>query len=53
MNVGDLVIWQDRAYRLRGFEPMSVPDRRAYLEDAETGEEATAPVAELEPAPPG
>jgi hypothetical protein len=30
---------------------MSVPDRRAILEDAETGEEVSAPVAELESPP--
>ena len=35
---------------LRGFEPMSVPDRRAELEDAQTGERLFAPVGELEPA---
>jgi hypothetical protein len=30
---------------------MSVPNRQAFLEDAETGEQSTAPVEEIEPAP--
>jgi hypothetical protein len=41
-----------RRYYLRGLDPMSVPDRQAFLEDALTGEEVTAPVDELEPEPP-
>jgi len=52
MNIGDLVLYLGRLYYLRGLDPMSVPDRRAILEDAETGEEVTAPVAELESPPP-
>jgi hypothetical protein len=49
MNLGDLVIWRDRRYRLRGFDPMSVVDRCAYLEDEETGERVVVPA--WEPAP--
>ena len=49
MNIGDLVLHQGRRYYLRGLDPMSVPDRRAMLEDAETGERASAPVEEIEP----
>ena len=52
MNIGDLVLYQGRLHYLRGLDPMSVPDRRAVLEDAETGEEITAPIAELESPPP-
>ena len=52
MEIGDLVTYQGRAYVLRGLEPMSVPNRRAMLEDAQTGEQTTAPVTELEPCPP-
>jgi hypothetical protein len=48
MKIGDPVLYQGRRYYLRGFDPMSVPDRRAVLEDAETGEELRVPVAELE-----
>jgi hypothetical protein len=47
MRIGDLVTWQGRAYYLRGLEPMSVPDRRVQLEDAETGEAVTAPFREV------
>jgi hypothetical protein len=53
MIVGDLVTYGGRACILRGFEPMSVPDRRAELEDAETGERLFAPVGDLEPAAEG
>ena len=51
MNIGDPVIWQGRPYFLRGLDPMSVPDRRAVLEDANTGEVVQAPFAEVEGAP--
>src|ERR671936_438297 len=37
MNIGDRVIYLGRVYYLRGLDPMSVPDRRAELEDVETG----------------
>ena len=53
MKIGDPVLHQGRRYYLRGLDPMSVPNRRAMLEDAQTGEETTAPVAEVEPCPPG
>lgn len=54
MKIGDLVTWNGRAYYLRGLEPMSVPDRRAQLEDTETGELVTAPLAEVDAGePPG
>jgi hypothetical protein len=48
MKIGDLVLYQGRPYYLRGLDPMSVPDRQAFLEDAFTSEECTAPIAELE-----
>ena len=51
MNIGDLVIYLGRNYYLRGIDPMSVPNRQAFLEDALTGEQSTAPVEEIEPAP--
>lgn len=50
MRIGDPVIYKGRTYVLRGLDPMGVPDRRADLEDAETGELVRAPVDELEPA---
>lgn len=52
MEIGDLVIWNGRLCVLRGVQPMSVPDRRADLEDAQTAERLAAPLAELSPAPP-
>ena len=50
MRIGDPVIYQGRRYVLRGLDPMSVPDRRAHLEDCETGELIRVPVAKLTPA---
>jgi hypothetical protein len=52
MEIGDLVTYQGRAYVLRGLEPMSVPDRRADLEDPETGEEISVPLTEVSPQDP-
>ena len=47
MEIGDLVTYQGRAYVLRGLEPMSVPNRRAELEDPESGEVIAVPLAEV------
>jgi hypothetical protein len=52
MNIGDLVLHQGRRYYLRGLDPMSVPNRQAFLEDAMTGEARMVPVDEIEPGPP-
>ena len=52
MNIGDLVLHQGRQYYLRGLDPMSVPERQAFLEDASTGEACTAPMDEIELQPP-
>jgi hypothetical protein len=48
MKIGDLVHHQGRPYYLRGLDPMSVPDRQAFLEHAVTAEECSVPIAELE-----
>jgi len=50
MRIGDSVTYQGRRYVLRGLDPMAAPDRRADLEDVETGELIRAPVADVEPA---
>ena len=52
MKIGDLVLHQGRRYYLRGFDPMSVPERQAFLEDAVTAEEVTVPLEEIAPEPP-
>ncbi len=52
MNIGDLVLHGGRRYYLRGLDPMSVPDRQAFLEDALTGEAVMVPVDQIEPLPP-
>jgi hypothetical protein len=48
MKIGDLITHLGRPCYLRGWEPMSIPDRRVELEDAETGRRFLARVAELE-----
>ena len=53
MKIGDLVLHDGRRYYLRGLDPMSVPDRQAFLEDALTGEARMVPYGEIEPAPTG
>ena len=52
MKIGDLVTYQGRAYVLRGLEPMSVPNRRAELEDPDSGEVIAAPLDEVSPQDP-
>jgi hypothetical protein len=47
MEIGDLVTYQGCAYVLRGLDPMSVPDRRAELEDPDSGEHIWVPLAEV------
>jgi hypothetical protein len=51
MEIGDLVIYKGRAYVLRGLEPMSVPNRRAELEDPESGARLSAPFDEVSDPP--
>jgi len=52
MKIGDLVLYHGRAYYLRGLDPMSVPDRQAFIEDAATGEPVAVPIDEIEPKSP-
>jgi hypothetical protein len=47
MKIGDLVTYQGCVYVLRGLEPMSVPDRRAELEEPSTGEHLSVPFEEV------
>jgi len=53
LRIGDEVIYHGRVLVLRGLEPMSVPARRAEVEDPVTGERLFVPLEELEPAPEG
>jgi hypothetical protein len=52
MRIGDKVIHQGRVLVLLGHDPMSVPDRRAEVEDPATGERVFVPLDELRPADP-
>jgi hypothetical protein len=47
MRIGDLLDYEGKQYILRGLDPMGVPERRADLEDVETGESIRVPIADL------
>ena len=51
MEIGDLVTYNGKSYVLRGLEPMSVPERRAEIEDPDTGETLSVPFAHLAEGP--
>ena len=48
MRIGEKVIHHGRVLVLLGHEPMSLPDRRAQVEDRETGEPFAVAYDELE-----
>jgi hypothetical protein len=48
MRIGDLLDYEGKRYILRGLDPMGVPERRADLEDVETGVSIRVAMAELE-----
>jgi hypothetical protein len=50
MRIGDFLDYEGRRYILRGLDPMGVPERRADLEDVETGESIRVAIAELDDA---
>jgi hypothetical protein len=47
MEIGKVLNYGGRTYVLLGMEPMSVPDRRAELEDTDTGEIVSVPCSIL------
>jgi len=52
MEIGGEVLYHGRTLRLLGHEPMSVPDRRAQVQDhPATGERFEVAYDELEPFP--
>ena len=52
MRIGDQVIHRGIVLVLVGLEPMSVPDRRAQVEDPVSGERFDVAYDELEEMPP-
>jgi hypothetical protein len=50
MAIGDFVLYQGRRYVLLGIDPMSVTDRRAELQDPDTGETFRVPLDEVDAA---
>ncbi|MEP6813626.1 MAG: hypothetical protein ABI990_11600 [Actinomycetota bacterium] len=53
MEIGNDVLYHGRTLRLLGHEPMSVPNRRAQVENPATGEVFEVPYDELEELPRG
>jgi hypothetical protein len=53
MRIGERVIHQGRVLVLLGHDPMSVPDRRAQVEDPITGERFHVLLDDLRPADQG
>jgi hypothetical protein len=51
MEIGDHVLYQGQEFILRGFEPMSVPDRHVELEHPATGERFRVPMDQVEACP--
>ena len=47
MKIGEVLNYGGRSYVLLGMEPMSVPDRKAELQDTETDEIVLIPCAIL------
>ena len=47
MRIGEHLDYEGNQYIVRGLDPMGVPERRADLEDAETGELIRVSIAEL------
>jgi hypothetical protein len=52
MRIGDQVIYHGIVLVLVGHEPMSVPERRAQVEDPASGERFNVAYDELEEMPP-
>lgn len=50
VKIGDSVRYEGRLYVVRGFSFLSSPTQHVLLEDQETGERATAPLADIEAA---
>ena len=50
MRIGDILDYEGKRYVVCGLDPMGVPERRADLEDLETGEPIRVPIAALTPA---
>jgi hypothetical protein len=50
MQIGEKVIYRGQVLVLLGHEPMSLPDRRAQVQDPDTGERFDVAYDELAPA---
>jgi hypothetical protein len=48
MKLGEIVTYEGRRYVVLGLDPMGLPDRRADLEDLETGERLRVLIGDLE-----
>jgi hypothetical protein len=48
VRIGDHVTYDGRLYVVCGLDPMGVPERRADLEDVETGERVRVALSEIQ-----
>ena len=51
LQIGDFVTWRGRLFVLRGIDPMSVPARRAEVEECDSGARIRPLLSELVSAP--
>lgn len=49
MMLGDAVTYRGKPHVVRGLQPMSVPERRAQVEDLESGRRVWVPMNDLTP----
>ena len=47
MDIGEIVIYRRREYRISGFDPQGVVPRKVYLEDVHTGKRLTVALPDL------
>jgi hypothetical protein len=49
MDIGDIVIFGGKRYRISGFDPAGVEPRFVYLDDVETGQRVSLALEALSP----
>jgi hypothetical protein len=47
MDIGEVIIYRRRRYRIRGLDPHGVVPQNVYLEDVDTGKQVTLTMQDL------
>jgi len=47
MDIGELITYRRRRYRIRGFDPHGVVPQSVYLEDVDTGKQLSVSLLDL------